>query len=499
MKYSVESNLSKRIDRDISEEERAKILKSKKIQNVAFVRALSVEDAKRFQKSLSWDDIDRVSGNEKRKLIQKIAKEFGVFKEYVNNDVSLSFGFSNNNYRESFGKQKKNFKSFAKMFSVFEQIIESAVGVEVHNRNAEGYKPDPTLKNAYVLISAFGDGDSIIPVKLEVKEFFDKGNTLYVAVSLEAIKMTEVSKQGTTENGVAQNSRSVNISISDLLPKINPKEVDFLKYIPDELLTDEQIASKNEYFNKSSMQNLDNDAPKPKLSVKASAETLSELKEKREGLVAEYRELRTQIDAIKESDEYKAFDNEVRTVRKNGSKFGGFEAVKEIRNRQKQWAEAAGLSALEERYDDISGQIHDYDLEIYKADKELKAKATAQLTEKVSKFSRDEIMDYAKKAAAKFGITKKFDNAGYMLPDGGLLDFSDGQGYRVLDHREIRDVLDFIPEDGNRSDGLIQLMNMGNIRMQIGGIDISRAPTKEQIADGLLLSVQSDFNCDKLW
>ncbi len=227
----------------------------------------------------------------------------------------------------------------------------------------------------------------------------------------------------------------------------------------------------------------DSETVKQKLSVKASVETLSELKEKREGLVAEYRELRTQIDAIKESDEYKAFDNEVRTVRKNGSKFGGFAAVKEIRNRQKQWAEAAGLSALEERYDDISGQIHDYDLEIYKADKELKAKATAQLTEKVSKFSRDEIMDYAKKAAAKFGITKKFDNAGYMLPDGGLLDFSDGQGYRVLDHREIRDVLDFLPEDGNRSDGLIQFMNMGNIRMQIGGIDISRAPTKEQIAE----------------
>ena len=62
----------------------------------------------------------------------------------------------------------------------------------------------------------------IVPVKLEIKEFFDKDNTLYVAVALGKIKMTEVLKQGNTEVGVTQNSRSVNISISDLFKKINP-------------------------------------------------------------------------------------------------------------------------------------------------------------------------------------------------------------------------------------------------------------------------------------
>lgn len=250
VKKSSKNNTVEKITRNMSDEERARILRIKKIKNIAFVRELSVRDSERFESVSSWGDIDKISGKEKRCIIQKIAKEFGVFKEYINDDVSLSFNFSNNNYRESFGKQKKNFQSFAKMFSVFEQVIESAVGVEVHNRNDEGYKFDPTLKNAYVLISAFGDGDSLVPVKLEVKEFRDKENTLYVAISLEKIKMTEVSKQGTTENGVAQNSRSVNVSISDLLLKINPKDVNFLKYIPDELLTDEQITFKNEEINK---------------------------------------------------------------------------------------------------------------------------------------------------------------------------------------------------------------------------------------------------------
>ena len=42
-------------------------------------------------------------------------------------------------------------------------------------------------------------------------------------LSLDGIKKTEVSKQGTTENGVAQNSRSVTISILDVEEKVNTK------------------------------------------------------------------------------------------------------------------------------------------------------------------------------------------------------------------------------------------------------------------------------------
>ncbi len=217
-----------------------------------------------------------------------------------------------------------------------------------------------------------------------------------------------------------------------------------------------------------------------KQTGKVSAEKLSELKKERAEIAEEYRELKARIDEMKGSAEYLAFYNEVRALRKGGSRFGGIEAIKEIRSRQKQWADVNGLSEIEERYHDISDKLHDYDLKIYKIDKELKEKATAKLTEKVKGFNADEVSEYTSRAAEKFGITKKFDNAGYMLPDGALLDFSDGQGYRVLDHREIKDVLDFLPDNGNRSDGLIQFMNMGNIRMQISGIDISKAPTKSQ-------------------
>ena len=92
-------------------------------------------------------------------------------------------------------------------------------------------------------MSADQDGDFIVPVKLEVKQFKDKQNTLYVAISLEKIKKTEVWKPGNTEDGVTPNSRSVNISIAKIFEKINPSDKSFLKYIPDEFLSEMQKSS----------------------------------------------------------------------------------------------------------------------------------------------------------------------------------------------------------------------------------------------------------------
>ena len=52
----------------------------------------------------------------------------------------------------------------------------------------EDYKVDDTLQNVYVMMGAFEDGDEIVPVKLAVKEFSDKQNTLYVTLTANGIK-----------------------------------------------------------------------------------------------------------------------------------------------------------------------------------------------------------------------------------------------------------------------------------------------------------------------
>ena len=90
-----------------------------------------------------------------------------------------------------------------------------------------------------------------------------------------------------------------------------------------------------------------------------------------------------------------------------------------------------------------------------------------------------EYKEIAKKAEKHFGTTLKFDLAGYIDLNGKLLDFSENQGYRVQDYREISEILE-LPEDAGYSDGLIEFMRQGNIRLQSYGIDLSVKPNSIQ-------------------
>lgn len=82
----------------------------------------------------------------------------------------------------------------------------------------------------------------------------------------------------------------------------------------------------------------------------------------------------------------------------------------------------------------------------------------------------ESVNDIAKKI---FGETWSFSLAGYLLTDGTLLDFSQGQGTRTADHRSI-----------NMIDGMdmYKFINLGNIRMmpESPGITLSQKPTYEQ-------------------
>ena len=92
------------------------------------------------------------------------------------------------------------------------------------------------------------------------------------------------------------------------------------------------------------------------------------------------------------------------------------------------------------------------------------------------------------KAKAQFGLTNNFKVAGYMLPDGSLLNFSEANdggdpNQRTLDHREIEGI---IMDEGREYDSrwmyLADFMNEGAIRLlpEYAGINLMKAPTKEQ-------------------
>lgn len=92
-------------------------------------------------------------------------------------------------------------------------------------------------------------------------------------------------------------------------------------------------------------------------------------------------------------------------------------------------------------------------------------------------------MDIFQKAVQYFGTTSDFREAGYILPDGTLLDFSEKKngglpGMRTMDHREVAEIL-CLPQ----TEALIEFMNAGCIRVmpESPGLDISVCPTKKQI------------------
>lgn len=98
------------------------------------------------------------------------------------------------------------------------------------------------------------------------------------------------------------------------------------------------------------------------------------------------------------------------------------------------------------------------------------------------KQKEDHTAEYKKiaaKAARYYGCTCSFELAGYLTINGSLLDFSEGQRIRVIDHSQIRDILD-LPDDAEYGDGTIEFMNEGNIRLGLQGFDVSVMPNTKQ-------------------
>ena len=104
---------------------------------------------------------------------------------------------------------------------------------------------------------------TIIPVKLEVKEFTDKKNVLYVAIALDRIpseiletKNSGIVTEGNTISGVTQSAPPLTIKLADLFANVNHNDEPFLKYVPKQFLSDNHVKS-DEYVLYSSRTNQD--------------------------------------------------------------------------------------------------------------------------------------------------------------------------------------------------------------------------------------------------
>ena len=234
--YEGQPQFSSSITAGMTDEERYNILKDKTINIVESVPAKITND---YKEALSKANTSALA----RKLFVKLATDFGLKKEYSNSDINLKFNFSRNDVEESVTKQNKNnISDLMLLFTCLDDVVSNAIGIEVHNRNDIGYKKNEHLMAMYVLAGAFSDGDRIIPVKLEVKEFDTNPNSLYVAIALESIKKDDIFGSSTDETS-ASNPPSSTYKLADLFKNINASDRSFVKYIPIQFRTQENSSS----------------------------------------------------------------------------------------------------------------------------------------------------------------------------------------------------------------------------------------------------------------
>ena len=323
--------------------------------------------------------------NDIYKFIVNNRDAIGLNKVYKKEEIDIEFGYSNKGIKKGVKQtadSKVDERDYMDVLANLDSIIENSVLIERHGDKRTG--TEDRLKQVHVFIGAYQKGDVVTPVQLEIKEYTDNDNQLYLAV---AIKKSEVNVTPTAEAEAVTISDFYTYSIADLVKKINPSAIDFLKYIPTEFLNEAQIKGKIEGLRKD---------------------------------VKRYN--------------FSPFKDE--------------------------------LAELEEKY----GYLFNGE----------------ETTNNRVSFSLD---DNVQRAKDYFGTTYKISEAGYLLTDGRLLDFSGKNqgasgGYRSVDHRDITDAFDGDYGDGSYSGGMVQFMQEGNIRLipESGGINLAVKPNKEQLS-----------------
>ncbi len=330
--------------------------------------------------------------------------------------------------------------------SYLENAIKINEAVADKNRNHDsdillGYGETATGERipAYFVVSKLTTGKS------ELIEF----GSLY---SINAKKIAEDSTQGSPG---FQSRTSATISISELLDIVNNSYSDIL---PQSVADHYGIQRRSTKLGGS---------VKYSLSEETDYSRVSQMQ-------IEVNQLRERIRQIEESDDFKAqIDNLSKAVDNDN-------AVEGIKAYQK-WKEESGYAALVDRKDALQVELDNLRK---KAQDDYLNKAVEEEKNAIAKSGLSEADYFRKQAVKEFGYTPYFYDAGYIIPNGKMLNFSGEKGKhfgsRGQDHRGISTIY----AETSGTDALVRFMKDGNIRImaESPGIDISTTvePTKEQ-------------------
>ena len=201
-------------------------------------------------------------------------------------------------------------------------------------------------------------------------------------------------------------------------------------------------------------------------------EKIDSMRDRRNQLYRELKTLNAKVNELKTTEEYqKVFD----ALFESKGDEGVAEYIK--------WQEESGLNDLEEQRERISKEREDLANQIEILQNEEGLQKEQEAIEKSGKTEEDY---FRSQAVKEFGYTPYFYDAGYLLPNGKMLNFSGEKGRhfgsRGQDHRAVGVIF----ENEIGSDAMIRFMNQGNIRVmaETPGVDLysGTEPTAKQYA-----------------
>lgn len=218
---------------------------------------------------------------------------------------------------------------------------------------------------------------------------------------------------------------------------------------------------------------------------------LSESRRNQSELQKESRELERQRRALKEERANWQESNEVLAIEEKKKAYGlfsekgkAFRASEEYQSYLEKRKEFNRRGAeLESRIGEVNDKLRQVQAEVENARQAVKQEQQKVYDTKAKAAGGKP--EYRRKLAVEqFGTTDRFERAGYILPDGRMLNFAQNDGTRDTDHREILDA--FGPaEVSNGTEALNEFLADGNVRVmaEAPGVDIAAKtpPTEQQL------------------
>jgi hypothetical protein len=397
-----------------------------------------------------------------KKGLRKILNEFGIIdKTYTINDPKVEFEYRTKTVNVGANHQaeltKSELNDFALVQANIEEVLKEAKPLEAHRNR----KKNDHVEGIIVLASALQDGERIIPVKAELKIYDDGPTVLYIALAETSAKDSSEAAQKRRAGSKAERNAANN---APLLPTGSSKLTiaDFYDLVKD-------YPNFTKYFSN---------------EVAYKAEQVEELKQESRDLEKQRRELNAERAAWTDSAEVKELETKKKSLGLFSAEAKAFKAGEEYQ------AYLANRKKFNQRGEELTARISEVDDALREANDRLEARKREIRNDQQINYNwlaekAGGAAEYHRQLAKeKFGTTDAFEKAGYILPDGQMLNFAQYESTRDTDHREIMDV--FGPTDVKEgTDALNKFLAEGNIRVMAEqpGIDLSASvePTAQQL------------------